>query len=221
MGRRSAAALFVATTILAACSDTAEATDGGAGPSATSDPSAVPSATATGSGTPTPSPSSTGTGGPSTPASPEPTDSAVAGVVAAHNAVRAAVSPAASPALAPMAWSEEDAAVARAHAAKCVFQHNAQRGPRGENIYASGGAGGKSPRDVVTSWASEAKNYDYAQNRCSGTCGHYTQVVWRESVKLGCAAQKCTTGSPFGGGAWELWVCDYSPAGNMSGRRPY
>ena len=150
----------------------------------------------------------------------EPNDALVKGIVAAHNAVRAAVSPAPATPLPQMQWSEEDAAVARAYAAKCVFAHNAQRGQRGENIYASGGTG-KTPNDVVQNWASESKNYTYATNQCSGVCGHYTQVVWRESVKLGCAAQKCTTNSPFGGGTWEFWVCDYSPPGNFNGRKPY
>ena len=145
------------------------------------------------------------------------------GIVAAHNAVRAGVQPAASPPLANMQWSDEDAAVAKAYAAKCVFAHNPQRGQRGENIYAAGGGGStmKSPKAVVDSWASEAKNYTYATNQCSGVCGHYTQVVWRESVKVGCAAQRCTTNSPFGGGAWEFWVCNYSPPGNFNGRKPY
>jgi len=35
--------------------------------------------------------------------------------------------------------------------------------------------------------------------------GHYTQVVWRESISLGCA----TTG--------DLLVCQYGPTGNMQG----
>ena len=157
---------------------------------------------------------------PTTPPAAEPNGTVMKGIVAAHNAARAAVSPAPATPIPQVQWSEDDAAVARAYAAKCVFAHNAQRGQRGENIFAAGGSG-RTPESVVQNWASESKNYDYAGNRCSGVCGHYTQVVWRESVKLGCAAQKCTANSPFGGGPWELWVCDYSPPGNFGGRRPY
>lgn len=207
--------------LLSACGDD-PATIGGAktpDPASTAtDANGNPIPTPTGTAT-SPTPTGTSTT-PAPPPAPEPNDALVKGIVAAHNAVRAGVSPAPATPLPQMQWSEEDAAVARAYAAKCVFAHNAARGPRGENIYASGGTG-KTPNDVVQNWASEAKNYTYATNQCSGVCGHYTQVVWRESVKLGCAAQKCTTNSPFGGGAWELWVCDYSPAGNFNGRKPY
>lgn len=60
---------------------------------------------------------------------------------------------------------------------------------------------------------------DYDSNTCSpGTCscisfqcnacGHYTQVVWRDSERLGCGVGDCT-----GGG--EIWVCNYDPPGNV------
>jgi len=68
---------------------------------------------------------------------------------------------------------------------------------------------------------SEKANYNYSANSCSATCGHYTQVVWRNSLRLGCGVKNCTTGSPFGGGAWQFWVCNYDPPGNISGQRPY
>jgi hypothetical protein len=73
---------------------------------------------------------------------------------------------------------------------------------------------------VVDAWVSEQSDYDYAADSCRGTCGHYTQVVWRETTGVGCAAQTCTSGSPLGSGGWQLWVCDYTPPGN-SGGRPY
>jgi uncharacterized protein YkwD len=210
---------------LLACGDTTAGTGGandptGAATTAPTDETSAPPTDPTGSTTSTPTPTPTGTTT-STPTPPgaEPSG-ALNGIVAAHNAVRAAVNPAPATALPPVTWSDEDAKVAQDYAAKCVFAHNPNRGARGENIYASGGTG-RTPKEVVGNWASEAKNYNYAANTCSGTCGHYTQVVWRDSVKIGCAAQKCTQNSPFGGGAWELWVCDYSPAGNFNGKRPY
>jgi pathogenesis-related protein 1 len=191
----------------------------GAEPDAATSPAPSPSATTP----PTPTGTGTGTAPPAPPPGPpaaEPSDPVLKGIVAAHNAARAAVVPAPATPLPQMQWSESDAEVARAYAAKCVFAHNAARGPRGENLYANSG-GTKSPAAVVGSWVSEAKNYTYATNQCSGVCGHYTQVVWRDSVKVGCAMQRCTVNSPFGGGAWDNWVCDYSPAGNFVGRKPY
>ena len=74
---------------------------------------------------------------------------------------------------------------------------------------------------VVAMWASEAKSYDYATNGCSGVCGHYTQVVWRSTTSVGCAIQRCATGSPFGGSTWFFAVCNYVPPGNFVGERPY
>ena len=145
----------------------------------------------------------------------EPTN--MTGMTAAHNAVRANVTPLASPAIPPLVWSSQIASVAQAYAEKCIFQHSG--GAYGENIYATSGTA--LPKDVVTSWAGEASSYDYATNSCSNVCGHYTQIVWRDSVKLGCGVASCTTNSPFGGGAWQFWVCNYDPPGNFVGQKPY
>ena len=70
--------------------------------------------------------------------------------------------------------------------------------------------------DAVSSWASEAADYDYASNTCAGVCGHYTQVVWATSTKLGCGVSTCP-GLIYG----HTIVCDYAPGGNISGQRPY
>jgi hypothetical protein len=64
-------------------------------------------------------------------------------------------------------------------------------------------------------------DYDYATNKCSGVCGHYTQIVWGATTHLGCAKKTCTTNNPFGKGSWEIWVCNYSPPGNFVGKKPY
>jgi len=54
------------------------------------------------------------------------------------------------------------------------------------------------------------------------TCGHYTQVVWRSSILLGCGIKSCSTNTPFGAQFpnWYIVVCNHSPAGN-NGSRPY
>jgi len=149
----------------------------------------------------------------------EPTDPSLAGVLAAHNQVRAQVSPAPSSPLPKLQWSEADAKVAAEYAEQCTFSHNRSRGPRGENLFA--GSGETKIEDVVKSWASESESYDYASNGCRGTCGHYTQIVWAGTTHVGCASKTCTTGSPFGKGTWQIWVCNYSPPGNMNGQKPY
>ena len=136
-----------------------------------------------------------------------------------HNDERASAQPTPSPALQPLTWSDAAATVASAWAAKCTWSHNAGRGNYGENIAAATNA--LTPASVVAMWAGEAKDYDYATNGCTGVCGHYTQLVWRSTTAVGCAIQRCTTGSPFSGGTWYFAVCDYSPPGNYTGNKPY
>lgn len=140
------------------------------------------------------------------------------GITAEHNKARAAVSPVPAVALPALTWNTTVAATAQGWANRCMFMHNPST-PYGENIYAT--TGSTTPAAVVTSWVSEKANYNYSANSCSATCGHYTQVVWRNSLRLGCGVKNCTTGSPFGGGAWQFWVCNYDPPGNISGQRPY
>lgn len=156
-------------------------------------------------------------------------------MVDAHNAVRAnpaivGGSPAPSPALAPVAWSDTVAETAQAWADGCTYAHNAGRGALGENIAATAPPGARDAGWIVTQgWAAEAPFYDRASNTCEtanppnpyGTCGHYTQVVWRDTTVIGCAVRTCASGSPFGSGSWDFWVCNYAPPGNWVGERPY
>jgi len=183
---------------------------GGAGVGSTSTSSSGSMAGSTSSSGSTSGSTSSGSMGNGEPA-------AMNGMTAAHNVVRANVNPAPSSPMPPLTWSSEVAAVAQAHADKCVFEHSTNS--YGENIYATSGS--STPQDVLNSWASEVADYDYASDSCSGVCGHYTQVVWADSLLLGCAVTKCTENSPFGSGPWEFWVCNYDPPGNYSGQKPY
>jgi hypothetical protein len=157
--------------------------------------------------------------------SPEP--SPVAGVTARHNLVRANVSPPANPALPPLCYDASVASVAQQWADGCTWAHrtNLQQLGLGENLYAyaTSGPPPATPQLLaVDAWAAEAANYNYAANSCSGVCGHYTQVGWRNSNRLGCAVRQCTTGSPFAGyPTWWFVVCNYQPPGNYIGQRPY
>ena len=141
-------------------------------------------------------------------------------VVAAHNSVRANVMPAPGTPLPPMRWSTSAQALAEDWAARCTFEH---RDPNtlGENLSAS--TRELNASGVVSDWASESADYTYSTNTCrlGQACGHYTQIVWRTSVGVGCAQQRCTTNSPFGSGTWFFFVCDYDPAGNYIGQKPY
>ena len=137
-------------------------------------------------------------------------------LLAAHNQVRAEALPTPSPALASLSWDDELAAIAQDWAAGCRFEHS--NNSLGENLALfSADAPGTS---VVQGWASEASSYDYGSDSCLGVCGHYTQIVWRNTARVGCGVAQCD--DVVGGfGAGFLWVCNYDPPGNYIGQRPY
>jgi uncharacterized protein YkwD len=128
-----------------------------------------------------------------------------------HNAVRSTVG------LPPLAWSGKLEQAAQEWADLLVkdgsFRHR-PHSPFGENLFAVTGME-YLPRQVVFGWTSEAKDFDYPANRCKPdrACGHYTQIVWRNTREVGCAVAR--------GGSREVWVCEYAPPGNYSGMRPY
>ena len=72
------------------------------------------------------------------------------------------------------------------------------------------------PSKVVDSWGGEKGFYDHTSNRCRAgkVCGHYTQVVWRDSTEVGCGMAVCANAS-------QVWVCNYRPPGNYVGQKPY
>ncbi|KAL0454320.1 UNVERIFIED_CONTAM: Pathogenesis-related leaf protein 4 [Sesamum latifolium] len=130
--------------------------------------------------------------------------------LAAHNAARAQVG------VGPIAWDENVAAFARNYVNQrlgdCNLVHSTNR-PYGENL--AKGSGEFTGRAAVELWVREKPFYDYASNSCvGGECGHYTQVVWRNSVRVGCARARCNNG-------WWFISCNYDPPGNYVGQRPY
>ena len=148
----------------------------------------------------------------------------LAGITLAHNQIRDMVDTA-DP-LPFLTWSNALAATAAAWAAQCIdtdqpiglIDHNPGRSSGhpyyvGENIFGSGG--GATGPEAVQLWAAEGANYNYATGACNGICGHYTQVVWRTTLEVGCAIHDCP-GLQFGNSI----VCDYGPGGN-SGGKPY
>lgn len=124
----------------------------------------------------------------------------------------------------PVVWSDKLASYAQAWANElakqgCAFEHRPRDGKwkqiYGENLYMIGGGSAK-PKDVVDSWASEQKDFDFKTLECKGewyVCGHYTQIIWENSTEIGCAFVKCN--------GQEIWVCNYNPPGNYNGQKPY
>jgi len=94
----------------------------------------------------------------------------------------------------------------------CIFKQS--ENAYGENIF-KGTVGYVTISDAVDSWGEEKKNYDYKKNKCESgkICGHYTQIVWKNSTEVGCARTICD-GS-------VIWICNYNPPGNFVGQKPY
>ena len=150
------------------------------------------------------------------------------GLLEAHNQVRA------DHGVGALVWESNLEAYAQKWAdhlagQSCQPEHRPSTGPmrqqHGENIYWSGPIsypdGTSLPQQVsgpyvASRWAGEEENYDVATNRCAPgkVCGHYTQMVWANSTKLGCARATCADQG-------QIWVCNYSPRGNISSERPY
>lgn len=147
-------------------------------------------------------------------------------IVAAHNKWRAKVG------VGKLSYSPELEVSAQAwadnlkHTNHCQMRHSSPEGKYGENLFwASAMMWTDGRRELekvpsekpVDSWGSEIHDYNYEKNSCKPgrMCGHYTQMVWKTSTKVGCAMAVCEDSRE------QVWVCQYQPAGNWVGRKPY
>ncbi|NXW50168.1 PI16 inhibitor, partial [Nyctiprogne leucopyga] len=137
-----------------------------------------------------------------------------------HNKYRSQVSPPAMDML-KMSWDTELEAFAQAYAEKCIWDHNKERGRRGENLFAM--APILDLEFAVEDWNGEEKYYNLSTSTCvpGQMCGHYTQVVWASTHQIGCGAKFCEKIDGIETEDMYLLVCNYYPPGNMKGRKPY
>ncbi|ELK02515.1 Glioma pathogenesis-related protein 1 [Pteropus alecto] len=139
-----------------------------------------------------------------------------------HNKLRSEVKPTASGML-YMTWDTDLAKIAKAWAKNCQFEHNSRLGPPhklhpnftalGENIW-TGSLSIFSVSSAITNWYDEIQYYDFETRKCSKKCGHYTQVVWADSYKVGCAVQFCQRVSVGYTSLTNVahFICNYGPA---------
>lgn len=118
----------------------------------------------------------------------------------------------------PRAWREQQ------FSNRTGLQGNAAS--LGENLGWSVGSAPDIVASVVSSvtrWHRERSAYNHSTGACSGVCGHYTQMVWRESTAVGCGVARNQIQFPGSGETWPygyFLTCTYHHAGNINGDNP-
>lgn len=123
-------------------------------------------------------------------------------ILDAHNKVRALHGSG------PLSWDNGPYSYAKNNAdnydCSGILTHT--HGQYGENL----AAGFKTGTSALMAWYDEGQTYDYSS---ANTYDHFTQVVWKDSTKVGCAYKDCTSSG------WGLYiVCEYDPVGNVIGQ---
>ncbi|KAJ8042182.1 Peptidase inhibitor 16 [Holothuria leucospilota] len=149
----------------------------------------------------------------------------------AHNNYRRSVSPPAV-SMNTLTWDATLAIKAQQWVERCHYGHPNTAIYRsyaglGQNLYIRIGTTTKPPvTDPVDKWYREVNYYNLATNKCDTgrVCGHYTQLVWADTSKVGCGINFCSRVTTDYGRiystAW-LVACQYSPGGNVIWRKPY
>ncbi|MCX0274259.1 CAP family protein [Nocardia zapadnayensis] len=117
---------------------------------------------------------------------------------------------------APLQWDAALAAGAQKWAESCEFTHSQAGGGYGENLYAGGGEN-VTVDHAMQAWMAEAEHYDSGNPVFSTATGHFTQVVWKSTTKVGVAVADCPAGSIFDMPS-RFVVARYAPPGNVEGR---
>jgi len=138
-------------------------------------------------------------------------------LLASHNRARAEVG------IAPLQWSDVLAAYAQEWADHLAstsrrMEHRPHSGrwkqEHGENLF-MGTDGYYDVADAVITWEREKLAYDGRAIDQSNVhaCGHYTQLIWRNTKRIGCAKVRCAGN--------VIVVCNYDPPGNVIGQTPF
>ncbi|PYI03825.1 PR-1-like protein [Aspergillus sclerotiicarbonarius CBS 121057] len=118
-----------------------------------------------------------------------------------------------------LTWNTTLTTYAQSWAEQCKWQHS--HGPYGENL----AFGYPNTSTSITAWGDESLKYDFKlPTGFSEETGHFTQLVWRATQQVGCAAVDCglngtrnaSTGEFVHPQGWFL-VCEYAPRGNVMG----
>ena len=116
-------------------------------------------------------------------------------------------------------WSKDLAKYAQEWADRIAetgkFEHRPE-GKYGENL-AAGQGEGYGAGEAAATWLKEKEAYD-AGKRELEKVGHYTQMVWSRTTRIG-AGKAVIKAGPMKG--WTVVVCNYDPRGNVRDQKPY
>ncbi|XXH02267.1 hypothetical protein Hte_008636 [Hypoxylon texense] len=134
-------------------------------------------------------------------------------------------------------WSDKLAGYAANTASTCVFAHDMDQGDKGygQNLAAWGssanakdlGTVGALKMAITGFWYNgEFSKYLPEYYGPAGPdmstfeeWGHFSQMLWKDSIEIGCVSQFCEAGTIYKIDSW-FTVCNYAAQGNMGGAYP-
>jgi len=173
------------------------------------------------------------------------TNAGKAATLAKHNELRRRVAKGEEPGqpgagdMRELVWDEELEAIAQRWADQCTFEHDERRSRTmldgtgiGQNLYISSDSSeidqdglDAAVDSIVQDWYNEVGVFDSSNINpfaFSQATGHYTQLVWAETDKLGCANVYFNdTSHPSLPIYKYLVVCNYAIGGNILGSSIY
>ncbi len=147
----------------------------------------------------------------------------------AHNRARAEVNVDSK-----LRWDSSLAEAAQVYADKMadegLWEHDHdgnRKNNYGENLYTS--SQDIDLKDAVDAWVDEKQFYTIGnigdEDTCveGEMCGHYTQIIWKNTSRVGCAKSQYKTAPNIDGIGkyWFIVVCKYQEPGNIIGEPPY
>jgi hypothetical protein len=122
----------------------------------------------------------------------------------------------------PLVWDAALAAAATAYARTLderdrglAHSPRKDRPGQGENLW-MGTSGRFTVARMFGGWSDEKRFFrpglfpNIAKGVAWPAVGHYTQIIWRDTERVGCGIRK--------GARWDYLVCRYAPAGNIIGQ---
>ncbi len=134
-------------------------------------------------------------------------------LLATHNSERTRLG------LSALIWDEKLATSSNLWAQKLATSGEFEHDPAtnfGENLWA-GTKGAFGAEHMVQAWISERKDFipgafpNVSKTGNVSDVGHYTQIIWRDTKRVGCALASSRT--------QDVLVCRYDPPGNFEGEK--